>query len=81
MQVQTIRQLIEAVLPDARVTVITEDNVHFEAIVIAKQFSGLSLLKRQQMVYGALNDHILQGELHALSLKTLTLEEWAEKNG
>ena len=42
---------------------------HYEAIVTAEAFRGLTRIKQHQMVYAALGDR-MGGELHALKLKT-----------
>jgi len=76
MTPERIRELIETELPGAAVNVQSEDNVHFAALVIASQFSGLRRLERHQLVYRALGDAV-GGEIHALSLDTPTPEEWA----
>ena len=69
-----IKVLIEASIEDAVVNVSSDDNVHFEAIVISQEFQEKSLVQRHQMVYGCLGDK-MQSEIHALSLTTLTPEE------
>lgn len=72
--------LIEAI-PDAKV-IIDGDGYHYQALVISEQFEGMSKLKRQQLVYAALGKQIASGELHALTMKTMTPEEWGQnKNG
>jgi acid stress-induced BolA-like protein IbaG/YrbA len=73
-----IRQHIEAALPGATVRVASDDGVHFAALVVAPQFSGLRALQRHQLVYAALGD-ALGGAIHALSLDTPTPEEWAQR--
>jgi acid stress-induced BolA-like protein IbaG/YrbA len=72
-----IHQLIQAHLPEARIQVTGEDGHHFQATVVSEQFSGLSPVKRQQLVYAAVSHLIQTGALHALSLKTLTPQEWS----
>ena len=47
-----------------------------EAIVVSEAFAGLSPVKKQQMVYAPLNEHITSGELHALTIKAYTPAEW-----
>jgi stress-induced morphogen len=42
--------------------------------LVDRSFQGLSTLKRHQLVYQALSD-LIEGPLHALSLKTLTPDE------
>lgn len=52
------------------------DGQHFEAVVVSSEFAGLNRVKRQQRVNAILKPHFDSGELHALSMKTLTPEEW-----
>ncbi|SVA85713.1 uncharacterized protein METZ01_LOCUS138567 [marine metagenome] len=72
-----IKVLIEASIEDAVVNVSSDDNVHFEAIVISQGFQEKSLVQRHQMVYRSLGDK-MQSEIHALSLTTLTPKENSE---
>ena len=48
---------------------------HLEAIIVSDDFQKVSLLKRHKMVYKALGD-LMKHEIHALSMKTLTIKEW-----
>ena len=80
METSAIEQLISAGLPDCQVQV-TGDGSHFEAVVIDPAFSGKSLLQKQRLVMDTVRDQIASGELHALSIKTYTPEEWAAQNG
>lgn len=77
MDATTLKTLIEEAIPNAQVQVGSEDNVHFEMVVLSDAFNGLNRVKRQQLVYSAINDYIASGELHALAMKTLTPEEAA----
>jgi acid stress-induced BolA-like protein IbaG/YrbA len=52
------------------------DGQHFEAVVVSSEFAGLNRVKRQQRVNAILKPRFDTGELHALSMKTLTPEEW-----
>ena len=54
------------------------DGQHFEALVVSDEFTGKSLVQRHQRVYQALGDR-MRGEIHALSMKTFTPEEWQKK--
>jgi acid stress-induced BolA-like protein IbaG/YrbA len=76
MDAATIKSMIEHGMPGADVRVQGEDGVHFEAVVIARDFAGLRPLARHRKVYDTLGDK-LGGEIHALALKTHTPEEWA----
>ena len=52
------------------------DGQHFEAVIVSSEFAGLNRVKRQQRVNAILKARFDTGELHALSMKTLTPEEW-----
>lgn len=75
MQPETIKQLIEKGLPDATVFV-DGDGAHFNAIVVSSQFIGHNRIQKQQIVYATVKQVLLDGSLHALSIKTYTPEEW-----
>ena len=74
MDADLVRQLIEAGMPGARVVVEGADGVHFEAEVVSASFRGKLPLARHRMVYATLGER-MGGEIHALSLRTLTPEE------
>ena len=57
------------------------DGQHFEAIVVSAEFVGKNRVQRQQRVYQTLKEKLATGELHALSFKTLTPEEWSAQRG
>ena len=52
------------------------DGQHFEAVIVSSEFAGLNRVKRQQRINAILKARFDSGELHALSMKTLTPEEW-----
>ncbi|OGT28496.1 MAG: BolA family transcriptional regulator [Gallionellales bacterium RIFOXYD2_FULL_52_7] len=55
---------------------VTGDGQHFEAIVVSEAFAGKNRLQRHQLVYQTLGDR-MHGEIHALSMKTYTTQEWS----
>ncbi len=57
------------------------DGQHFQAIVVSAEFAGKNRVQRQQRVYQTLQAKLATGELHALSFKTLTPEEWSVQRG
>jgi acid stress-induced BolA-like protein IbaG/YrbA len=57
---------------------VTGDGAHFEAVIVSPQFSGLSRVRQHQLVYGALGERMRE-EIHALSMKTFSPEEWAAR--
>jgi acid stress-induced BolA-like protein IbaG/YrbA len=75
VQTKEIEQLIESHLSDSKAYV-EGDGTHFNALVVSPYFAGLSRLRKQQLVYAAVQSQLLDGSLHALSIKTMTPEEW-----
>ena len=51
------------------------DGQHFNAVIVSPAFTGKRLIQRHQLVYAALGDRMRE-EIHALSMKTLTPEEF-----
>ena len=81
MSPEQVAATIEAGLAGAKALVKSEDNVHFEAVVIASGFAGKRAVQRHQMVYGTLGTAV-GNEIHALALEVFTPEEFAgQKHG
>ena len=57
------------------------DGQHFQAVIVSSEFVGKNRVQRQQRVYQTLQEKLATGELHALSFKTLTPEEWSAQRG
>jgi BolA protein len=53
---------------------------HFRALVVSARFEGLGRAAAQRVVYEALADE-MRGEIHALSMTTLTPAEWRARQG
>ena len=51
------------------------DGQHFSAVTVSGAFAGKSRIQRHQIVYAALGDRMRE-EIHALSMKTLTPDEY-----
>ncbi|MGM0475728.1 MAG: BolA family protein [Pseudomonadota bacterium] len=75
MEPETVKQRIEDGIPGSEARV-DGDGSHFQAVVISPDFAGLSPVKKQKMVYATVNDAITSGELHALTIKAYTPDEW-----
>lgn len=72
-----IETLLHNHIPDSK-TQVQVDGSHVNVVVVSAQFESLSTLKKQQMVYGALNQAIADGRIHAVHMKTFTPAEWQE---
>ncbi len=80
MDPSKITRLIEAGFDDAVVKVSSDDNTHFEAVIVAQEFDGKSLLARHQLVYQTLGT-LVGNEIHALSIRAHTPDEWQQQQG
>ena len=56
------------------------DGQHFQAVVVSRAFEGRSRVQRHQLVYTVLGERMRE-EIHALSMKTLTPEEFEAEHG
>lgn len=77
MDAEEVARLIRAGLPDAQVRVQTDDNTHFAARIVAREFAQLRAVARHQMVYRALGERMGR-EIHALTIEALTPDEAAQ---
>jgi acid stress-induced BolA-like protein IbaG/YrbA len=73
----SIEDSIRAGLPVTHL-VVTGDGAHFEAVIVSPSFTGLTRVKQHQLVFSALGDRMRE-EIHALSMKTFSPEEWAAR--
>ncbi|MFC3625482.1 BolA family protein [Vogesella amnigena] len=75
-----IQDVISAGLACDFIQVNGDDGTHFDALIVSPEFSGRNRVQRHQLVYQALGDR-MRAEIHALSMKTLSPEEWAQQQG
>ena len=54
------------------------DGRHFDAVVVSEEFAGRSRVQRHQRVYQTMGNRMRE-EIHALSIRTYTPQEWEEK--
>ena len=74
---QQLHSYIAAGLPCEHLEV-DGDGHHFEAVIVSSEFAGKSRVQRHQRVYAALGDRMRE-EIHALSMQTLTPDEWRSR--
>jgi BolA protein len=53
---------------------------HYRVLVVSAEFAGRSLLEQHRLVNEALQS-MIGSEIHAISIKTLTPEQWSERQG
>ena len=73
-----VKERIEQGLPAslAYVTEFSGGTDHYSVVVVTEVFAGVSLLKRHRMVLDLFQAEIGTGEVHALSIKAFTPEQW-----
>lgn len=76
MDTSDIERLITAGFEAPLVRVTSDDNTHFAAIVVAREFEGLRPIARHQRVYRTLGT-LVGNEIHALSIRAYTPQEWS----
>lgn len=74
-----VEAMIKSGLPDAEVAVqdLTGGGDHYQVAIVSTAFEGLSLVKRHQLVYKAVDSAMSSEAIHALSLETNTPSEVA----
>jgi len=75
MQASDVEKLICDQLENVEVKV-EIDGSHYQVTAIGEVFSGIGAVKKQQLIYGCLNKHIIDGTIHAVIIKTYTPQEW-----
>ena len=84
-----IEEKLTALLAPLHLTVENESHMHsvpagsethFKVLVVSAAFEGVSLVDRQRRVNDALKDELATG-VHALTMRTLTPEEWERDGG
>jgi len=85
----TIREKLTTALKPEVLDIIDETHMHnvpsdseshFKVIAVSKAFEGKMLIARHRMINEALAEE-LDGGIHALSLHTMTPDEYFEKSG
>ena len=70
-----IKQSIIEKLECEFVEILGEDGAHFEGTIVSSLFEGLNRVKQHQLVFNVLGDK-MKSDIHALSMKTYTPNEW-----
>lgn len=83
---KTIEEKLQAALIIDHLQVINESHMHnvpdgseshFKLVVVSAVFEGMRPIQRQQKIYSILAEEIA-GPVHALTMQTLTPEQWQE---
>lgn len=73
---EQLKGWIAAGLNDDAFLTVEGDGHHFEAVIVSEEFMGKNRIQRHQHIYAILGDK-MKAEVHALSMKILTPEEYS----
>lgn len=76
MDTAQVQQILNEALKLQEIHVKGADS-HYDVIAVDSCFEGMSRVKKQQMVFGPLMEYIQRNDIHAVTIKTYTPEEWA----
>jgi len=83
---QTITHKLQGALPVDHLEVINESHMHnvpagseshFKVLIVSPEFDGKMLIARHRLINGIL-ERELSEHIHALSLHTMTTQEWLQ---
>lgn len=77
MNADDVRLILEQQLTGCDIKV-EVDGSHVNMVVVGDIFEGKRAVQRQQIVYAALQEHIASGVIHAVNMKTYSVQEWQQ---
>ena len=86
---QSIEQKLRSSLEPVHLQVVNESHMHsvppgseshFKVVIVSDRFEGQPLVQRHQAVNKVLEQE-LRGAVHALSIQTMTANEWERRGG
>lgn len=75
MDADKVKALLQEHLPECEFYVEGQGS-HYTIEAIGDVFADLRPVKKQQLVYAALNENIVNGSIHAVNINTYTREQW-----
>ncbi|GAC27739.1 BolA family protein [Brumicola pallidula] len=72
---EEIASLLKSELTLVDVKVKSEGS-HFQIIAVDNRFEAMPRVKKQQLIYGPLSAKIADGTMHAITIKTFTVDQW-----
>ena len=78
MTPEQLKERLEKLAPQTTVQIIdlTGTQDHYQAVIVSPAFAGKKMIDQHRMVFGLVQAEVDSGELHALTLKTFTPEQY-----
>lgn len=70
-----VKKLLDEALQLTEIHVKGEGS-HYEVVAVDLCFDGMSRVKKQQLIYAPLMEYIQRNDIHAVSIKAFTPDEW-----
>ena len=81
MNPDNLQNLIKPYLEsEDTINIQTEDNIHFDILIISNKFNNIKLIDRQKMIYRILKPFIISGTIHAMKFNIFTKDEYNKIN-
>lgn len=80
MSPQDLKSRLETLAPETQVEVVdlTGTRDHYQAVLISAAFAGKMMIEQHRMVLALVQAEIDSGEVHALTLKTYTPNQYSD---
>jgi acid stress-induced BolA-like protein IbaG/YrbA len=77
-----LKQRLETLAPGTRAEVVdlTGTQDHYQVLIISPIFAGKMMIEQHRMVLGLVQSEVDSGEVHALTMKTYTPEQFDKLN-
>jgi stress-induced morphogen len=81
MTIEQLKDRLEALAPGTRAEVedLTGTQDHFQAVIVSPAFTNKIAVEQHRMIFQWVHPEIDSGEIHALSLKTYSPEQYAKR--
>lgn len=83
MKPEELKTRLEQLAPGTQADVmdLTGTQDHYQAVIVSPSFSGKLMLEQHRMVYALVQKEMDSGEVHALTLKTFTPDQYKKLVG
>lgn len=78
MDAAAVKELLQSHMSECEFHVEGEGS-HYNIEAIGEVFADLRPVKKQQLVYAALSEHIADGSIHAVNIRTYTPAQWQDR--
>ncbi len=76
MNLESVQVRLRTAFPEAEEIRVQGEGNKISVLIVSPVFAGLRPVQKQQKIYGCMQDWISSGELHAVTMQTLTPDEW-----